>query len=40
VRHTWYSNVDEVIANGDYEAIFRLKGPQPALLALLATEVL
>jgi len=36
-RKSWYSNVEEVIANGDYEATFRLKRPQPALLALLAS---
>src|SRR6201995_521342 len=36
-RKSWYSNVDEVTTNGDYEVIFRLKRPQPALLALLAS---
>ena len=36
-RKSWYSNVDEVTANGDYEVTFRLKRPQPALLALLAS---
>ena len=34
---SWYSNVEEVTANGDYEVTFRLKRPQPALLALLAS---
>ena len=36
-RKSWYSNVEEVITNGDYEVIFRLKRPPPALLALLAS---
>jgi peptide/nickel transport system substrate-binding protein len=36
-RKSWYTNVDEVTTNGDYEATFRLKRPQPALLALLAS---
>ena len=36
-RKAWYDNVDEVTTNGDYEATFHLKRPQPALLALLAS---
>jgi peptide/nickel transport system substrate-binding protein len=36
-RKSWYSNVEEVTTNGDYEVTFRLKRPQPALLALLAS---
>ena len=36
-RKTWYDNVTEVTANGDFEATFNLKRPQPALLALLAS---
>src|ERR1700741_1022332 len=36
-RKSWYGNVEEVITNGDYEVTFRLKRPQPALLALLAS---
>src|SRR5690348_17219566 len=36
-RKSWYSNVEEVNTNGDYEVTFRLKRPQPALLALLAS---
>ena len=36
-RKGWYSNLDEVTTNGDYEATFRLTRPQPALLALLAS---
>src|SRR4029077_15743242 len=36
-RKSWYSNVEEVTAKGDYEVTFRLRRPQPALLALLAT---
>src|SRR5947207_5758650 len=35
-RKSWYRNLNEVVANGDYEVIFRLKRPQPSLLALLA----
>ena len=33
----WYSNVESVTANGDFEATFHLKQPQPSLLALLAS---
>ncbi|HYZ42048.1 MAG TPA: ABC transporter substrate-binding protein, partial [Stellaceae bacterium] len=36
-RKSWYSNVAEVTTSGDYEVTFRLKRPQPALLALLAS---
>ena len=36
-RKGWYTNVDHVTANGDQEAVFHLKRPQPALLALLAS---
>lgn len=36
-RRTWYENVTEITTNGDYEATFHLKRPQPALLALLAS---
>jgi peptide/nickel transport system substrate-binding protein len=36
-RETWYQNVAEVATNGDFEASFVLKRPQPALLALLAS---
>jgi ABC-type transport system substrate-binding protein len=36
-RKSWYSNVEEVTTNGDYEVTFRLKRPQPSLLALLAS---
>jgi peptide/nickel transport system substrate-binding protein len=36
-RKSWYSNIEEVTAKGDYEVTFRLKRPQPALLALLAS---
>src|SRR6266699_972156 len=36
-RKSWYRNLDEVTANGDYEVIFHLKRPQPAFLALLAS---
>jgi len=36
-RKSWYVNVAEVTTNGDYEATFHLKRPQPSFLALLAT---
>jgi len=36
-RKDWYANVTEITVNGDYEATFRLKRPQPSLLAMLAS---
>jgi peptide/nickel transport system substrate-binding protein len=36
-RRPWYRNLEEVTINGDYEATFRLKRPQPAFLGLLAS---
>src|SRR3954470_24022248 len=36
-RKSWYRNLDSVTVNGDYEAIFHLKRPQPSFLALLAS---
>lgn len=36
-RATWYQNVKDVTANGDYEVTFTLGRPQPAILALLAS---
>ena len=36
-RKEWYDNVKEVTADGDFEAVFHLKRPQPALLTLLAS---
>src|SRR5205085_7014915 len=36
-RKSWYSNLEEVTTNGDYEVTFRLKRPQGAFLALLAS---
>jgi peptide/nickel transport system substrate-binding protein len=36
-RKNWYDEVSEVTTNGDYEASFKLKRPQPALLTLLAS---
>ena len=36
-RKSWFDNIAEVSANGDYEVTFHLKRPQPALLAMLAT---
>src|SRR5712672_1335988 len=34
-RSAWYSNVEKVTADGDFDATFHLKERQPALLALL-----
>ena len=36
-RKGWYANVESVTVNGEHEAMFNLKAPQPALLALLAS---
>ncbi|WFU17307.1 ABC transporter substrate-binding protein [Bradyrhizobium sp. CB3481] len=36
-RKTWYNEVNEVTVNGDFEASFNLKRPQPSLLSLLAS---
>jgi len=36
-RKGWYANVESVTTNGDHEAAFNLRTPQPALLALLAS---
>ena len=36
-RKPWYRNLDEVAVNGDDEVIFRLKRPQPAFIAFLAS---
>ncbi len=35
-RQAWYSNLDNVTTNGDYEVTFNLKRTQPAFIALLA----
>jgi peptide/nickel transport system substrate-binding protein len=36
-RKAWYNNLEEITANGDYQVTFRLKRPQPAFVALLAS---
>jgi peptide/nickel transport system substrate-binding protein len=36
-RKSWYRNLEEVATNGDYQVTFRLKRPQPAFLAALAS---
>jgi peptide/nickel transport system substrate-binding protein len=36
-RETWYLNLADITTNGDDEATFRMKRPQPAFLALLAS---
>jgi len=36
-RKGWYANVEAVTVNNDHEAVFNLKMPQPAILALLAS---
>jgi peptide/nickel transport system substrate-binding protein len=37
LRGGWYHNLDDVAPNGEHEVTFRLKRPQPAILALLAS---
>src|SRR5258708_6990307 len=36
-RKSWYDQVADVTTNGDFEASFNMKRPEPALLALLAS---
>jgi len=36
-REAWFLNIDEVTTNGENEATFHLKRPQPALISLLAS---
>ncbi|MBI4082910.1 MAG: ABC transporter substrate-binding protein [Candidatus Lambdaproteobacteria bacterium] len=36
-RKLWYFNVDDIVTNGDHEVTFKLKRPQPSLMAMLAT---
>jgi peptide/nickel transport system substrate-binding protein len=36
-RKTWYNNLTEVVVDGDYQATFVLRRPQPAFLAMLAS---
>ena len=36
-RKAWYNNLDDIVPNGDFEVTFKLKRPQPALVALLAS---
>src|SRR5246127_1649884 len=36
-RKSFYKNLDQVTANGNYEVTFHLKRPQPAFLMLLAS---
>ncbi len=36
-RRGWYANVESITVNGDHEATFNLKRPQPALLGLLSS---
>ena len=36
-RKAWYRNLDAVVPNGDYQVTFKLKRPQPAFIALLAS---
>ncbi|MBI4081505.1 MAG: ABC transporter substrate-binding protein [Candidatus Lambdaproteobacteria bacterium] len=35
-RKSWYAQVGEIVTAGDYEVTFRLKRPQPSLIAMLA----
>ncbi|HEX3862633.1 MAG TPA: ABC transporter substrate-binding protein [Stellaceae bacterium] len=36
-RKSWYQNLDSVTANGELEAIFHLKRPQPSIISMLAS---
>ncbi len=36
-RKPWYRNLDSITVNGDYEAVFHLKRPQPSFVVLLAS---
>ena len=36
-RTVWYRNLDQVTADGEHEATFHLKRPQPAFIAFLAS---
>src|SRR5215469_16930437 len=36
-RKSWYRNLDEVTAGGDYQVSFHLNRPQPSFIALLAS---
>ena len=36
-RKSWFDNLSDVTAKGDYEVTFHLKRPQPYLIALLAS---
>ena len=36
-RKSWYTDIDEVTTNGDFEVTFHLKRPQPSFLASLAS---
>src|SRR5262245_17764138 len=36
-REAWFLNIDSVTANGETDATFHLKQPQPALISLLAS---
>jgi peptide/nickel transport system substrate-binding protein len=36
-RKDWYANVTEVTTEGDFQATFHVKQPQPALLAMIAS---
>ena len=36
-RKVWYYNLQEVATNGDHEATFHLRHPQPSFVALLAS---
>jgi peptide/nickel transport system substrate-binding protein len=36
-RKSWFANINEITAKGDYEVTFHLQRPQASLLAMLAT---
>ena len=37
-REGWYKNLTEITTSGDFEVTFHLKRPQPAFIALLASQ--
>jgi peptide/nickel transport system substrate-binding protein len=36
-RKLWYANIAEIVTAGDYDVTFRLRRPQPSLLAMLSS---
>ncbi|MBI4084223.1 MAG: ABC transporter substrate-binding protein [Candidatus Lambdaproteobacteria bacterium] len=36
-RKPWYTNIEDIVTEGDHVVVFKLKRPQPSLLSMLAT---